>query len=93
MPRQDRQFTQEFRAGVGRPGAGAAVAQRSPCEWQAGVVLFTQDYTQDAVNRFAPYVLSPIIPFPVNQHSPQAVLDDGARRSTGRGTLTSASLD
>ena len=49
--------------------------------------LFTQNYDQDAVNTFAPFVLSPFIAFPVDQHSPQAALDDIGVGVYGQGTV------
>jgi hypothetical protein len=69
------QFTQEVRV------ASAATApyrlnDTTTLAWQAGAFLFTQSYDQDAVNSFAPFVLSPAISFPVANHSPQAALDD-----------------
>jgi hypothetical protein len=56
--------------------------------WQAGVFVFTQAYTQDAVNNFAPFVLSPALGFPVHQTSPQSALDDHGVGVYGQGTLT-----
>ena len=38
--------------------------------------LFTQSYQQDAVNTFAPFVLSPLVGFSVTQYSPVSELDD-----------------
>jgi iron complex outermembrane receptor protein len=56
--------------------------------WQAGVFVFTQDYEQDAVNGFSPFVLSPFLTFPVTQHSPQSTLEDRGIGVYGRGTFT-----
>jgi iron complex outermembrane recepter protein len=56
--------------------------------WQSGIFLFTQNYDQDAVNNFAPFVLSQFIPLSVAQHSPQAALDDTGVGIYGLGTLT-----
>ncbi|MBM3778873.1 MAG: TonB-dependent receptor [Acidimicrobiia bacterium] len=56
--------------------------------WQAGMSLFTQRYDQDAVNAFAPFVLSPFLPLPANQHSPVASLDDSGVGAYGQGTWT-----
>ena len=56
-----------------------AVAGDVTMRWQAGLFLFTQDYDQDAVNSFSPFVLSEFVPFP----DPAAVAD--RRRSTIRG--------
>jgi iron complex outermembrane receptor protein len=69
------QFTQEVRVASGA-SAPLHVTANVPLKWQAGVFFFTQNYDQDAVNSFAPGVLSPFVTFPVNQTSPQAALDD-----------------
>ena len=57
-------------------------------KWQAGVFLFTQNYDQDAVNTFAPFVLSPFLPFPVNQTRRKPRSTTSASASTGRATVT-----
>jgi iron complex outermembrane receptor protein len=57
------------------------------------VFLFTQSYDQDAVNNFSPFVLSRFIPFPVEQHSPQAELDDTGVGVYGHGTITVNKMD
>lgn len=82
-----RQFTQEFRL-ASAAQAPARLSDRATLAWQTGAVFFTQDYTQDAVNSFAPHVLSPFLAFPVSQHSPQAALDDLGLAVYGLGTLT-----
>jgi iron complex outermembrane receptor protein len=82
-----RQFTQEFRA-ASAPGAPARLSERSTFTWQAGLFLFTQDYAQDAVNTFGPYVLSTDLPFTVSQHSPLAALEDAGLGAYGQGTLS-----
>jgi iron complex outermembrane receptor protein len=84
---KDTQFTQEFRV-ASAARAPARLSRNFAVEWQAGVMLFSQRYTQDAVTSFAPYVLSPYIPVPVNQHSPNAVLDDMGLGVYAMGTLT-----
>ena len=73
-----------FRVGDG--DAGRALG-RARLRWQGGVFLFTQNYDQDAVNSYAPFVLSR--PVPVDQHIA------ASRRSTtsasvcyGQGTFT-----
>jgi len=81
------QFTQEVRV------ASAATApyrlnDTTTLAWQAGVFFFTQRYDQDAVNSFAPFVLSPGISFPVANHSPQAALDDRGLGVFGHATAT-----
>jgi iron complex outermembrane receptor protein len=82
-----RQLTQEFRL-ASAAGAPARTSDNSTFTWQAGLFLFTQDYAQDAVNTFAPYVLSPLVPFPVSQFSPRAELDDAGLGAYGQGTLS-----
>jgi len=82
-----RQFTQEFRL-ASAAGTSARLSDSSTFRWQAGLFLFTQDYAQDAVNTFGPYVLSSVLPFTVSQHSPLAVLDDQGLGAYGQGTLT-----
>jgi len=78
-----RQFTQEFRL-ASAAGAPARFSDTSTFRWQAGLFLFTQDYAQDAINTFGPYVLSPVLPFAVSQHSPLAALRTG-RGAYGQG--------
>lgn len=72
---QDLQFTQEVRL-ASSPGGSVTLGGAASLKWQAGVFLFTQDYDQSAVNNFAPFVLSPFLPFSVAQHSPDAALND-----------------
>ena len=89
----DRQFTQELRL-ASAVGAPARLSDAITVAWQAGLVLFAQRYAQDAVNLFAPQVLSPLLPVPVSQHSPQSDLDNGGLGVYGQGTLTvEGSLD
>jgi iron complex outermembrane receptor protein len=56
--------------------------------WQAGLFVFTQNYDQDAVNNFSPFVLSPFLNVPVAQHSPISSLDDRGLGVYGQGTWT-----
>jgi len=56
----------------------------------AGVFIFTQNYTQHAVNSYAPFVVSPFITFPVQQTTPDAELDDLGFGVYGQGTFTFA---
>src|SRR5690606_9463753 len=56
--------------------------------WQAGVLLFTHDYSQNAVNTLAPFTVSPQIPFSVDQTTPRATLDEGGVGLYGQGTIT-----
>jgi iron complex outermembrane receptor protein len=81
------QFTQEVRI-ASAPGRTIAVASATTLKWQAGVSLFTHDYTQEAVNTLAPFTVSPMIPFAVQQTTPRAALDDGGVGVYGQGTLT-----
>ena len=69
------QFTQEVRV-ASAPDAPLRLSENVPMRWQAGVFAFTQRYEQDAVNSFAPFVLSPFLAFPIDQHAPQSALDD-----------------
>ncbi len=84
----DRQFTRGASRRVGQERVARALRVRSTLRWQAGLFLFSQNYTQDAVNTFSPFVLSQFVPFAVDQHSPQAALDDHGVGVYGRGTLT-----
>ena len=88
---KDLQFTQEVRF-ASAPSAAVSVGKAS-LKWQGGVFLFTQNYDQDAVNTFAPFVLSQFINVPVHQHSPQAALDDNGFGIYGNGTFTIDRLD
>jgi len=81
------QFTQEARIASAAPlslGDGAELS------WQAGVFVFTQNYDQNAVNSFAPFLLSPFVPVEVSQTSPTAALDDVGLGVYGQGTATLA---
>ncbi len=80
------QVTQEVRV-ASAPAGTVALGTTASLKWQAGVFLFTQDYDQSAVNNFAPFVLSPFVPFPVAQHSPDAALDDTGVGVYGNGTI------
>ncbi|MEW5984093.1 MAG: TonB-dependent receptor [Acidobacteriota bacterium] len=82
----DRQFTQEFRV-ASSAGVPLRLSDRLSLRWQAGVFVFTQDYAQNAVNAFSPFVLSNFVPFAVRQHAPLAVLDDWGVGVYGQGTL------
>lgn len=89
---EDGQFTQEFRF-ASAPAGALKLSDAATLKWQTGVFLFTQNYDQDAVNNFSPFVLSPFIPFPVQQHSPQAALDDSGVGIYGNGTIAVKKLD
>jgi iron complex outermembrane receptor protein len=83
----DFQFTEELRFSSAA-AAPIALSKAVALKWQAGLFLFTQNYTQDAVNNFSPFVLSPFIVFPVSQHSPLSALDDRGLGLYGQGTFT-----
>jgi iron complex outermembrane receptor protein len=83
----DVQFTQEVRV-ASAPAAAVRLGSAAVLKWQGGVFLFTQSYDQLAVNRLAPFVLSPFIPIAVTQASPRAALDDRGVGVYGQGTLT-----
>ena len=84
---RDLQFTQEIRLASSKD-APIAVSDDVTLKWQAGVFVFTQDYEQDAVNGFSPFVLAPFVTIPVMQHSPQSTLEDRGIGVYGRGTFT-----
>jgi len=83
---KDTQFTQEVRF-ASAPAGAVSLGKKASLKWQGGVFVFTQNYDQDAVNNFAPFVLSPFIPFAVAQHSPEAALDDTGVGVYGNGTI------
>ncbi|MBI3049619.1 MAG: TonB-dependent receptor [Acidobacteria bacterium] len=81
------QFTQEVRV-ASAANAPYRLLEAVPLRWQGGVFLFTQNYDQDAVNTFSPFVLSPLVPFAVSQHAPRAALDDAGIGLYGQATAT-----
>ncbi|HYT77278.1 MAG TPA: TonB-dependent receptor [Vicinamibacterales bacterium] len=83
---KDAQFTEEVRF-ASAPAGAVKISDAASLKWQAGLFLFSQNYDQDAVNNFAPFVLSASIPVSVSQHSPQASLDDTGVGIYGNGTL------
>jgi iron complex outermembrane recepter protein len=82
---EDFQFTQEFRVASTAP---VKLSDTAALKWQSGVFLFTQSYQQDAVNAYAPYILSQFVEFPVTQYSPVSELDDFGLGLFGQGTVT-----
>ncbi|HEX2489865.1 MAG TPA: TonB-dependent receptor, partial [Blastocatellia bacterium] len=72
---RDVQITQEARI-ASAPGAPARLGEGVRLRWQTGVFFFSQKYDQDAINNFAPFLLSPQLGFPVAQHSPLSGLND-----------------
>jgi iron complex outermembrane receptor protein len=83
------QFTQEVRL-ASAASAPVRLSDAAALRWQAGVFFFTQNYDQQAVNNFSPFVLSPFVSFPVAQTSPQTALEDVGIGAYGQGTLTVA---
>ena len=81
------QFTQEFRL-ASAPAATIGLSSSASLKWQAGMLLFTHDYEQEAINSLAPYVASPFIGFPIRQTTPRAALDDTGVGIYGQGTVT-----
>jgi iron complex outermembrane receptor protein len=81
------QFTQEVRL-ASTAGAPVRLADATTMRWQTGVFFFSQNYQQDAINNFAPFLLSPFLGFAVSQHSPQSTLDDVGFGVYGQSTLT-----
>ena len=83
---KDQQFTEEARL-ASTPSGAIKLSDAASLKWQGGVFFFTQYYDQDAVNTFAPFVLSTFIPVAVDQHSPQSSLDDTGVGLYGNGTV------
>ena len=86
---EDFQFTEEARISSAK-AAPVVLSDRVTMKWQAGVFVFTQNYTQDAINTYSPFVLSPFVSAPVSQHSPKSALDDHGLGIYGQGTFTVA---
>jgi iron complex outermembrane receptor protein len=80
------QFTQEVRV-ASAANVPLRLSDAVALRWQAGVFLFTQNYDQNAVNTFSPFVLSPFLPFTIEQTSPRSALDDVGLGLFGQGTL------
>jgi hypothetical protein len=68
------------------PAASVSLGKAS-LKWQGVVCLFTQNYDQNAVNTFGPFVLSQFIGSAVDQHSPLAALDDTGVGLYGHGVV------
>ena len=81
------QFTQEVRV-ANAVNAPIDVSDSVALKWQAGVFFFTQNYEQNATRNFSAGFLSPFLPFPVTQTSPQADLDDVGIGLFGQGVVT-----
>ena len=84
---RDLQFTEEVRFASAKD-ASLALSDSIGLKWQAGVSVFTQRYEQEAVNSYAPFVLSPLVGFATRQLSPQAALDDNGLGLYGETTFT-----
>ena len=82
-----RQFTQEVRI-ASAPGRQMAISDAATLKWQAGLLFFTQDYDQLAVNSLAPFVASPLLGMAVQQTTPRAELGDTGIGIYGQGTVT-----
>ncbi len=76
---KDFQFTEEARFSSAK-GAPIVLSPRVTLKWQAGAFLFTQNYEQDAVNNFSPF-LALAVPGVSGQPALAAVV---ARRSRRR---------
>ena len=83
------QFTQEVRV-ASSASSPVRLSDAGALKWQAGVFLFTQNYDQDAARNFSAGFLSPLLPFPIRQTSPQASLDDQGVGIFGQGVVTLA---
>jgi len=81
------QFTQEVRV-ANAVNAPIDLSDSVALKWQGGVFFFTQNYEQNATRNFSAGVLSPFLPFPVVQTSPQADLDDVGIGLFGQGVVT-----
>jgi iron complex outermembrane receptor protein len=84
---RDLQFTQEVRL-ASAPGAPIRLGDGVRLRWQTGVFFFSQNYDQDAINNFSPFLLSPQLGFPVAQHSPRSALNDKGIGVYGQMTAT-----
>lgn len=88
---KDFQFTQEVRLASG-PGGAMRLSDAASLKWQAGLFLFSQDYKQNAVNTFAPFVLSPFLGFEAAQVA-RADLEDTGVGVYGNGTIAFDKVD
>jgi hypothetical protein len=84
---RDLQFTQEMRL-ASAPGAPVRLVDGVRLRWQTGVFFFSQNYDQDAINNFSPFLLSPQLGFPVAQHSPRSALNDAGAGVYGQMAAT-----
>ena len=84
---KDFQFTEEVRFASAKD-APVTLGDDLKLKWLTGLFVFTQSYRQNAVNNYAPGVLSTNILFPVSATAPLARLDDVGGGAYARGTLT-----
>ena len=84
---KDFQFTEEFRFASAKD-APVTLGDHLQLQWLTGLFIFTQNYRQEAVNNYAPGVLSTNILFPVSATSPRSRLDDVGVGAYARTTLT-----
>lgn len=82
---QATQFSEEIR--VASSAAGPAAGRR--LRWQAGALVFTQNYDQDAVNHYSPGFPSPEAPFAIDDHTDSS-LDDVGIGVYGQGVFAAA---
>ena len=84
------QFTQEVRV-ASSASAPVKLSDSVTLGWQAGMLLFTQNYDQDATNTYSPFLLAlrgiPVH-FSISETSPLAELDDIGIGVYGQGTVT-----
>jgi iron complex outermembrane recepter protein len=83
------QFSQEIRVASGG-NAPIRLSDSATMAWQIGAVVFTQNYEQDAINRFSPFLLSPFLGFAIAQHSPKGAIDDLGMGGFAQATVTFA---
>lgn len=83
------QFSQEVRL-ASAANAPVNLTDSTKLSWQVGGVMFTQNYEQDAINRFSPFLLSPFLGFTVRQHSPKGTIDDLGIGGFAQATLSFA---
>jgi iron complex outermembrane receptor protein len=84
---KDLQFTHETRL-ASAPTEPVRLSGTTTMHWQTGFFAFTQAYEQDAVNSYAPFLISPFIDFGLDQHIPEAALDDVGVGLFGQATVT-----
>ena len=81
------QFSQEIRLASAAASPGR-LSDSTTFSWQVGAFGFKHNYEQDAFNTYAAYLVSPFIPFPITEHSPQGTNKDHGLAAFGHSTLT-----